>query len=181
MRDVVKMLLHHTVSIPVLGRLKLAPKREERLRLSPIWQLVSGMGFLVRLALLVESLDFGNPVSVGVVTHSFVCNGHEHTSTWILKDHLRENDVHCGIHHCGVKGKPAWHKNDRSRSYFWSSIRAQLPLGVEDLITESADAGPCASSHSQATCSDGERARRFPLATAETHALKRRRYSSTFA
>eukprot|EP00971_Amphidinium_carterae_P277718 5512446-Amphidinium_carterae.3 len=37
-----------------------------------------------------------------------------------------------GIHHCGVKRKPAWHKRD-------SSIRAQLPWV----------AGACADFHSQ--------------------------------
>eukprot|EP00971_Amphidinium_carterae_P022333 440420-Amphidinium_carterae.4 len=86
--------------------------------------------------------------SVGVVTHSFFCNGHEHTKTWVLKDHLREDDVHWLSHvlalclcallggclfHWGVKQKPAWIRRDRSRSDFWSSIRAQLPLGIEDL------------------------------------------------
>eukprot|EP00971_Amphidinium_carterae_P112207 2222457-Amphidinium_carterae.1 len=108
------------------------------------------------------------------------------------------------LHHCGVKSEPMWHKRDRSRSDFWRSIRAQLPLGVEDSITESADAGPCVVSHSQglrlvlSDCSRDALERQYttcvkqhalmenvlgdvPLATAETHALKRRRYRSSLA
>eukprot|EP00971_Amphidinium_carterae_P095030 1880230-Amphidinium_carterae.1 len=97
-----------------------------------------------------------NSASVGVVTHSFVCSGQEVSKTFILRDHLRDDDVHwlshvlamclrsllhCQIHHWGVKPKISWGSRDKSRSDFWASIRAQLPFGIENRILDSPDAG----------------------------------------
>eukprot|EP00971_Amphidinium_carterae_P044892 882593-Amphidinium_carterae.1 len=110
----------------------------------------------------------------------------------------------CQIHHWGVKTKLSWDLRDKSRSDFWASIRAQLPFGIENRIVDSPDAGVCCDSHSEGlrvVSSDVSRIALehhyntcvaqhtlmenvlgdFPLATAETHALKRRRFRSSFA
>eukprot|EP00971_Amphidinium_carterae_P333263 6467910-Amphidinium_carterae.1 len=136
--------------------------------------------------------------SAGVVTHTFVCCGQEVSKSFMLRDHLREDDVHwlshvlamclaslldCQIHHWGVKPKLSWESRDKSRSDFWASIRAQLPFGVRVV---SSDVSRIALEHQYNTCVQqhalmenvlGE----YPFATAETHSLKRHRYCSSFA
>eukprot|EP00971_Amphidinium_carterae_P121666 2409517-Amphidinium_carterae.1 len=57
-------------------------------------------------------------------------------------------NLDCQIHHWGVKPKLSRGSRDKSRSDFWSTVRAQLPLGIENRILDSSDAGVCCDSHS---------------------------------